>query len=154
MANRYICCNDCYRDVGHSQRQWRKKVAECGSIQKYKRRYRCRDCKRMEKHEPLKYQLLYGSVIKKFRTDVRNAYRVYFRSERTKDDILALQNGIKVIFNNLLFNETGNLDMVLHTTNKKTIKGNLIKLDGITIQNYPMVGDHYVALTKKRRSSY
>ena len=138
------------KDVPHSQKQWKKKIEEWGSKLKFKRNYQCRDCRMLEKNDPMKYHLLYGKMFKKFRSDVRKVYRVYHKSDRQRGDIMTLQENINKLFNELPIQKYTNLDNVLHTTNKD----GLIKLDGMTIQNYPLVGDHYIAFTKKRRKSH
>lgn len=151
MANRFICCNDCYKDKSFSQSRWRAEVEKHGSSNKFKRNYICRDCKTLKKKDPMVYYLMYGDMMKKFRRDVRGVYKAYHKSQRTRSDVLVLQKSIESIFHNLELKAwCPKLDYVLHTDRK----GDLIKLDGITFQNFPFVGDHYVPFCKKRRSSY
>ena len=151
MANRYICCNDCYKDKSFSQSRWREQVEKYGSSQKFKRNYICASCRALRKKNPMVYHLKYGDMMNRFRKDVRGAYKIYHKSERTRNDLISLQSSINEIFSNLEVKKwCPSLDYVLHTERK----GDLIKLDGITFQNFPFVGDHYVAFCKKRRKTY
>jgi len=150
MAVRYICCKDCHEDIPHSQQQWRSKVKEFGSPQSFKKNYQCRKCRVMEKNDPMKYHLLYGKMLKTFRRDVRSSYKVYYNSNRTRDDLMKLQSDIDRLFIELPIYKYCKLDKVLHTSQGR----GFLKLDGITIQNFPMVGDHYITLSRKRRKTH
>lgn len=156
MANRSIRCNDCGGCSILNQKQWRDKVSSyegatdrCKSL-KFKRRFVCRSCKALENSNPFLYQLKYGKPIKDFKLELRRAYRVYHKSSREQGDLIKLQESFNETFSKgLIYNM--NLDSpILHTSRDGS---GLVKVEGVTIKNYPYVGDYYVPIYTKRGKS-
>jgi hypothetical protein len=139
MPNRHIPCIDCGEAKWLSQNQFRVKVAEEGSPKKVKRRFRCKKCKKLEREDPLIYQLQYGKHIKRIKADVRRELSAFY----TTNDVNKLRKGVDTIF---IKNGIDPMKILFH----KSVSGNG-KLIGITVTEFPFIGELYIAIYTERK---
>lgn len=137
--NRNLICKDCGETKWLSQKQWRKRIGEEGSNIKVKRRFRCKKCLILKRDDSFKYQLMYGKPVKEIKKKLKTAYR---KAKKT-NNFGGLQNNINNLLREIYIDPS---KCVYHTEGSK--------LFGITIQNYPFIGDLYLPLYIKRKSSY
>lgn len=137
--NRNLICKDCGETKWLSQKQWRKRVDTEGSNIKVKRRFRCKKCLILKRDDIFKYQLMYGKPIKELKSKLKLAYRV----AKKTNNFEGLQGCIYDFLREIHIDPS---KCVYHTEGSK--------LFGITIQDYPFVGDLYIPLYVRRKSSY
>ena len=141
MANRNIRCVDCLQTKWLSQQAWRKLLETYKTPRSLKRHFRCAKCRKLEKDDPLAYQMFFGKRSKKLRTEIRKAYKE-FRKDR---DIAKLQNTILIHVANFGLD---NRHVLFHQSQDGS------KLYGITINNVSFIGSVTIPLYSERKKSY
>jgi len=141
MANRNIRCVDCLQTKWLSQQAWRKLLETYNTPRSLKRNFRCVKCKKLEKEDPLAYQMFFGRRSKKLRTKIRSAYKEFKKDH----DVVKLQN---LILGYVADFGLDNTHVLFHQSSDGK------KLYGITINNVSFLGSITIPLYSERKKSY